>query len=365
MENKLENFRINVLDGFRALAILIVLLFHYFSRWTTIYPYGEKYDFFGYGKMGVQLFFIISGFVILYTLENTNNFVAFWKKRMIRLFPAMLIASIITYFVFVLFDTELLFPASHFLKNILASITFLPPDSIASIFNNKVQLDYISGSYWSLWPEIQFYVFVSVIYFSNKNRFQLTFFTLTFMLLFFNFILHHIYIDNYFINTARNFFVIFNLVESLPYFCFGVLFYHIYKNKILIKETSIYLKIYFTGLLLFLVYCNYWVMYKLVLIFCFLLLFIALIYYPKAIRFLENKILLKIGISSYFLYLIHENIGVLMIYKYGEFLKSYEFIFPLVLTIFLILISIFYTYYTDKKINNYLKKTFLKERTLI
>lgn len=98
------------------MAILMVLLFHYFSRWTFLYPYKDKYDFFTYGKMGVQFFFIISGFVILYTLENTTNFITFWKKRMVRLFPSMLIASIITYFVFVLFDTKCLFPTSHFLK---------------------------------------------------------------------------------------------------------------------------------------------------------------------------------------------------------------------------------------------------------
>ena len=169
MENKTKNCRIRVLDGFRALAILMVIFFHYFSRWNKLYPYGNKYDFFVYGKMGVQFFFIISGFVILYTLENTTDFVTFWKKRVIRLFPSMLIASIITYFIFVSFDTELLFPASHFFKNILASITFIPPDTLASIFNNKVQLDYISGSYWSLWPEIQFYLFVSTIYFFNKK----------------------------------------------------------------------------------------------------------------------------------------------------------------------------------------------------
>lgn len=364
MENKIKNFRINVLDGFRGIAILLVLLFHFFSRWTSLYPYGDKYDFFTYGKMGVHLFFIISGFVILYTLENTNDFITFWKKRMIRLFPSMLIASLITYFVFNLFDTELLFPTSHLFKNILASITFIQPDLLSSLLRHRIELDYISGSYWSLWPEIQFYLFVSTIYFFNKNKFAFVFFSFTFILILSNFILHHIYNDNYFVKTVRKFFIVFNFIESLPYFCFGVLFYLIYKNKMLQKEIPRYLNIYLSGMVLFQTYENYSEPFELVLVFSFLLLFIALIYYPRVIKFLENKILMKIGISSYFLYLIHENIGVLIIHKSGSFFTNYEFILPLALILFLVFISILYTYKIEKLINNYLKNTLVKKRNI-
>ncbi|WP_369765613.1 acyltransferase family protein [Flavobacterium sp. WC2429] len=359
MENKIKNFRINVLDGFRAIAILIVLLFHYFSRWTLLYPYSDKYDFFRYGKMGVQFFFIISGFVILYSLENTTNFIAFWKKRMIRLFPSILVASIITYFVFVLFDTELLFPASHFFKNILASIIFIPPDTLASIFNNKVQLDYISGSYWSLWPEIQFYLFVSTIYFFNKNKFLITFFILSAMLIIINFILPGM--EGILANRIKSFFIVFNFIESLPYFCFGVLFYIAYKNKMMEKAIPAYLQISFLGLLLFQIYGSYSEPLKLGLIFLFLFLFIALIYYPKLINFLENRILVKIGVSSYFLYLIHENIGVLTINKYSGFFTNYEFLFSLILIFIFVIVSIAYTSTIDNWINRLLKKIFLKK----
>lgn len=362
MEKRKENLRIGVLDSFRAIAIFLVLLFHYFSRWTIFYPYSDKYNFFTYGQMGVQFFFIISGFVILYTLENTNNFVVFWKKRMIRLFPSILIASLITYFVFDLFDTELLFPTSHSLKNVLASIVFIPPNLLSSIFNHKVELDYTSGSYWSLWPEIQFYFYVSTLYFLNKVKFTQIFFGLTFILVLSSSILDYSHNDNFFIRTTKVFFAFFNFIEALPYFCFGVIFYILYKNKIVQKKIPVYLKIYFLGLVLLQILENYSQPLKLGLVFIFLLLFMALIYYPKLIHFLENKILLKIGVSSYFLYLIHENIGVFMIHKWGGFLESHEFIFPLIVILFLTAISIFYTFTIDKKINNCLKKALLKRK---
>lgn len=58
MSDEVKHIRINALDSFRSIAILIVLLFHFFSRWTILYPYGEKYDFFNYGKLGVHFFLL-------------------------------------------------------------------------------------------------------------------------------------------------------------------------------------------------------------------------------------------------------------------------------------------------------------------
>lgn len=75
------------------------------------------------------------------------------------------------------------------------------------------------------------------------------------------------------------------------------------------KTIPLYVKICFLGLLLFQIYGGCSQPLKLGLFFLFWLLFMGLIYYPKLINFLENKILVKIGVSSYFLYLIHENIG--------------------------------------------------------
>src|ERR1700722_4627589 len=88
--------RIGIIDGFRAIAIIGVLLFHFFSLENTNYPYGNKFDFFFQERYGVEFFFIISGFVIFYTLENTSSLKDFFKKRIIRLYPSAIIACTIT-----------------------------------------------------------------------------------------------------------------------------------------------------------------------------------------------------------------------------------------------------------------------------
>src|SRR5258708_8881502 len=70
--------RIETLDGLRAVAVLGVVLYHYFVRFAAtgggpaLYPYANVYAEFPiakYGFMGVQLFFVVSGFVIAMTLE--------------------------------------------------------------------------------------------------------------------------------------------------------------------------------------------------------------------------------------------------------------------------------------------------------
>ena len=118
--------RLIVLDSFRAIAILTVLMFHYFTRWTfpkndvSLYPYNDAYDFFEYGHLGVEFFFIISGFVIYFTLEKTTGYLLFWKKRFLRLSPPILVASVLTYTVLLLFDYSGVFKNSSQIKNFIS-----------------------------------------------------------------------------------------------------------------------------------------------------------------------------------------------------------------------------------------------------
>src|SRR6478736_6931335 len=98
--------RLDILDGFRFVAIVSVLFFHFYSKWSfpvkeENYLPGENLyhtDFFNHGNLGVQFFFIISGFVIFYTLERSETLIAFLTKRFIKLFPTMLLCSIVTFF---------------------------------------------------------------------------------------------------------------------------------------------------------------------------------------------------------------------------------------------------------------------------
>jgi peptidoglycan/LPS O-acetylase OafA/YrhL len=104
------NQRIEFIDGLRGVAIALVVLFHAYARWPEgIIPYGGRFasiPLFSYGWLGVELFFLISGFVIVMTLEKCPNLYDFLGRRWLRLFPAMLICS------FILFEISPLLPES-------------------------------------------------------------------------------------------------------------------------------------------------------------------------------------------------------------------------------------------------------------
>ncbi len=71
----------------RAIAIIMVLVFHSMPNWLP------------YGFLGVDVFFTISGFLItglIYRgLENGNfSFAEFYRRRVLRIFPALILVLI-------------------------------------------------------------------------------------------------------------------------------------------------------------------------------------------------------------------------------------------------------------------------------
>jgi peptidoglycan/LPS O-acetylase OafA/YrhL len=82
--------RLESLDVLRAMAAISVLSFHYEDLLTSAWPSGwpsARDQWLHLGLMGVELFFVISGAVILMTLERTTV-PSFLVKRLARLYPA-------------------------------------------------------------------------------------------------------------------------------------------------------------------------------------------------------------------------------------------------------------------------------------
>lgn len=89
--------RFQELDALRGLAAVWVLLFHYVDRHTELYgPPGRLPSVIVDGDAGVHLFFAISGFVILMTLQASRGRADFLVSRFSRPYPAYWTAMLVT-----------------------------------------------------------------------------------------------------------------------------------------------------------------------------------------------------------------------------------------------------------------------------
>ena len=333
-----------MLDGFRFIAILFVMLYHFAYSWKAHDPYGKFFlHIFHYGYLGVQFFFMISGFVISYTLENTPNLLSFYKNRFSRLFPPMLLCSLTTLMVVYALDNDNLFRGAKEVKNLVPSLTFINPNlwTLAT----KINFQWLNGSYWSLWVEVQFYIISSAVYFLNKKYFfrntLLTGIAISGTKCIPNYLNNHIgYLRlghwYAFFNGWRYGDELFNITFFMPWFLIGVIFYQLYKGFNIRRNifTSIFSMVAFMCLLYdtstFFPDSFYETMLA-----CFLMLtfFTLMIYKRNYLVFLESGFLTRVGMISYSIYLIHEVIGDLLIHKYEKYLGDWKVLSPVIIMV--------------------------------
>ena len=86
--------RYEILDGLRGVAALIVVGFHLFET----YSQGQAFQILNHGYLAVDFFFVLSGFVIGYAYDDRWNRMSlrdFFKRRLIRLHPMVVMGSVI------------------------------------------------------------------------------------------------------------------------------------------------------------------------------------------------------------------------------------------------------------------------------
>lgn len=142
-----ERHRLAGLDALRGFAAMAVVLYHY----TTWYAEemgghgGSGISFtFPQGHFGVELFFILSGFVIFLTLDRHPTLGAFIRARLLRLYPAFLACLLVA----VLAD-----PGAVSAAQLAANLTMAP-----ELLGARA----IDGSYWSLAYELVFYALAAL-----------------------------------------------------------------------------------------------------------------------------------------------------------------------------------------------------------
>ncbi|KTD72256.1 acyltransferase family protein [Legionella tucsonensis] len=144
------------IDGLRAIAILLVLIFHAFPEYLPG------------GFIGVDVFFVISGFLISTIIfehleNNTFSYLYFYSRRIKRIFPGLLFTLITCYLVgwYILFPNEFRQLGKHiasgaaFVSNVVLwnEVGYFEQDATK---NPLLHL-------WSLATEEQFYIFLPLL----------------------------------------------------------------------------------------------------------------------------------------------------------------------------------------------------------
>jgi peptidoglycan/LPS O-acetylase OafA/YrhL len=152
--------RLRGLDALRGIAAMSVVLFHFtigYEAQFGAYP-SRPWFYAPNGHFGVELFFCISGFVILGTLERTSDLKRFAIARFARLYPAYIVCATLTLFAIAL---------SHMYRPDLTS---------GAIGMNATMLAFLVGapridwSYWTLTHEILFYAGAALLWFVVRPR---------------------------------------------------------------------------------------------------------------------------------------------------------------------------------------------------
>lgn len=155
--------RVDFLDGMRGLAILMVICLHYFANIYEVprSVFYNRHTPLHHGDFGVQLFFIISGYVIFMTLDKTPGFGGFMLRRWIRLFPAMLIATLLIGIASYLLP----YRPGHIprLIDLIPGLTFLGANIISSL--SRIQTEGLERGFWSIYVEFRFYVIFGIFYY--------------------------------------------------------------------------------------------------------------------------------------------------------------------------------------------------------
>jgi peptidoglycan/LPS O-acetylase OafA/YrhL len=296
---------------------MTVVLFHYTFRGyaadnMSSLNFNLISHLFKYGYLGVHFFFMISGFVILLSIKH-NSLIKFIISRITRLYPVYWLCVILTFLVI------LFFGAPRYLveiKQLLINLT---------MFQNYTPIKNIDGVYWSLFVEMKFYIFIICTYLIINNFKQikldyLNYFWLLLTVLFIPF-------SNLTIFRVANSYLI---LEWSSYFIAGITFYQIFTDRLKLKyffslSICLIISLYHSIIQINWLESHYNTNFSPYIIGSIITTFYTLMFListGKLKKFNSPK-LIKLGILTYPLYLLHQNIGFIIFNNLDIYVNKY------------------------------------------
>jgi peptidoglycan/LPS O-acetylase OafA/YrhL len=192
--NKPNNYRPDI-DGLRAIAVVLVILFH------------AQFGSVSGGFIGVDVFFVISGFLVTYTIYNellnkTFTFEKFYLRRIRRILPVLffLLTLVLVASGFILFADHFEVAARSALHSFISTNNFYLFLNNTNYFADNAHFNPFMHT-WSLSIEEQFYFIWPIILLFLVKYLSIKYFKPIVSLLFFLFFI----LSEYFAYTDKNF----------------------------------------------------------------------------------------------------------------------------------------------------------------
>ncbi|TCM92805.1 peptidoglycan/LPS O-acetylase OafA/YrhL [Paenibacillus sp. BK033] len=327
-----RNGRLSELDALRGLAALAVMLYHYTAQYPKLFHDKDSDLFinFSWGYLGVQLFFIISGFVIYMTLNSTRSTKDFFVKRSIRLYPAYIVAVVLTFTLTTLYQLP---GRTVGLSEALINLSML---------QEFIGIKSVDGVYWTLRVEMTFYLFVGALLLIPRLVKNIEVVALIWLLFCCMVKVIDYWVDSK-ITGGLNFITI---GDYCNLFISGIMFYRIRQgNNSGLPHVMIALCLLYQFIFSELITA--------IAVLIFFAIFYLLIF--NKMTFIDIKPLVFLGSISYCLYLIHQNIGYIMIHSLERWGINSQigFIAPIAVCI---VIAYCITKFIEQPVQNFIKK---------
>ncbi|WP_072008676.1 acyltransferase family protein [Hymenobacter sp. IS2118] len=341
------------LDVVRFIAALAVVLFHYsyngFKNGKSPIQFSEIDFITRYGYLGVELFFVVSGFLISLSAENATA-KKFVLSRIVRLYPMYWVACTLTTVIIIV-------AASNFVAP-----TLFQYGLNMTMFQEFFDVDNIDGVYWTLAYELQFYFLIYLLLLTNRFRhidvFAGTWIVISTLLL----LAGKYHISNAVVAYANFFF----FPHYSPYFIAGILFYLIHK-----KGFKLW---YGLGLAITYLLCIWLAVSKkspftthspiVIAAVVTLILGVFLLISLKKLQMKGGKTIAKAGVITYPLYLVHAYIGYIILQNISVGIYINKYILLIVMTVFFVVGSYWLNVWIEKPMATRMM-SFLKSRKLL
>ncbi len=281
------------MDALRGVAALMVVMLHFTNDRPETVP-------FKWGITGVDLFFIISGFVIFMSITTVKTGVEFVINRACRLYPA--------YWASVTFTFLMVWIYSY---TIHQNPPLLQYFANMTMFQSWVGIHHLDSPYWTLNVEMLFYIIILLLFVSKQLRYiNIIAFTVCILVLVMgSFFYHH--------SIVRTIIRQIPLLQFTPLFFAGVLFYKLYAEKTKLAERYLLIAFCLTCQILMYSYAgrsrDHVTQFEYAMVLTIYFSLFALFINHK-LGFIINRVMLFLGKISYVLYLIHNYVSTKILF---------------------------------------------------